>query len=113
MFTVNYAGNQAGWELTALNAYDWLPVATALLILYLLAVVLVPTHRPMLLKVVELLIYAHIGLFVFELWQNSASFPPISTRQYIIEVSKFMVTVCALLIVILTVRKKLLALVNS
>lgn len=81
-------GTAHNWRFDALNIYGWLPIASIIGLGYLALYIYRIDYRPLISKILQLLLYIHIYVFIYELWQNSASFPPISTRQYIVEICK-------------------------
>ena len=97
-------GSEQNWKFDALNAYSWLPIMTIIGLGYAALYVLYADYRPQLIKILEIIVHLHIFIFIFELWQNSASFPPISTRQYIVEIIKLSTIYVAVSLVVLHVR---------
>lgn len=92
------------WKFDALHVYSWLPLTTIIGLGYSALYILNKKQRQIIAKVIEIVLFIHIFLFIFELWQNSASFPPITTRQYIVEIFKLSLIFTGIFIVVLYIR---------
>lgn len=105
IFAINYVADSGSWQSSVFNFYALLPIAMALLFAHVIMHITTPNIRHLSGKVIQLLIYGIIGIWIFELWQNSASFPPISVRQYIVEISKLLLMYCAAVLILWTLRR--------